>query len=1025
MQPSAPPELSVLQLQKIDDICNAFEQSFKDGKSPRAEEYLGEVDATLKQALLPELIQLELHYRLDWLPAELSSRFSDVNHACLNGLAGSINRHEPPSIPGYHIIEELGRGGMGVVYLAADLNLHRHVALKMIHRSSQVNPEHHRRFLGEARAAVRLQHRNIVQIFDAGEFEGGPFLVFELVQGGTLAERIKDQPLTFRKSAELMETLCLALQFAHDRHIIHRDLKPSNILLGTDGVPRISDFGLAKLLDEDVEHTVTGVVVGTPAYMAPEQAIGLSMATSPAVDVYSLGSILYELLTGGPPFKAASVMETLELLRTVDPISPREIRRDVPRDLETICLKCLHKEPSRRYVSAQLLAEEFGRFLRGETIIARPVGSLARAVRWCQRHPLPAALAVALVMVVPGAFTGISWQWQEAVVQRTLAETNAAKFQAERDKAIKATTRAEANAAQTEFQRSLAERHLAAAESRFAKAQAPIQELIRLGVELIRQPNMETRGRQALEKASQFREALLEEKTDDPEARYITASTLQTLAWTLLEHGEFAESEHTYYKTMEILKELQEQDSDSQRTLTLMRRACLERSVALSHMDRHEAAEQSCRDSVRYAEQLVATGIDDPKKQSGLANSLANWASYLFTLDRREEAMSALLRSVDIHRSVISSHPNVNLYKAEFTLALSSLASQLWGKDRAAAEALAMEALEILRTEVGRQKHPRDEAMYLINTLNQVIGWYTSVGRLEEAEALLVEATEQAQAAMTAFPAFYGARYGYITTLVAARRLALKKKDADRAESIVSTVRLEIAAALIDFPDDMRLKELDAWFRHLWGLLLAKRGQTAEAMETILSALHDLCLLQTQSSTPGRLRGQISSVALASLKVGTRFELEREKLQAVREWVAQDPDNTFALNSLAWHQLCVRDDSLRDALAAEQSVRRAIELKADQPNYHNTLGVALYYQDRLGEAVSEFEQSLELKTPQPAADWYFLAMIESRRGKLAEARALLEKAQAWQREHGNSDEELRLILDEASNLPGLRLNAAE
>lgn len=470
---------------------------------------------------------------------------------------------------------------------------------------------------------------------------------------------------------------------------------------------------------------------------------------------------------------------------------------------------------------------------------------------------------------------------------------------------------------------------------------------------------------------------------------------------------------------MEILKELHVQDSDSQRYLYLMRRACLERGVALSHLDRHEAAEQSCRDSVRYAEQLVATGIDDPKNQTGLAIALANWASYLSILVRREEAMSALQRSVDIYRKVISSHPNVNSYQVDFTIALTNLASHLWRTDRAAAETVAIEALEILRTQVARREHPRDEAMYLINTLNQLIGWYTSVGRLDEAETLLAEATEQAQVTRTAFPLFYGTRYGYITTLVNAHKLALKKRDTDRAESLVGEVRLEIAAALVDFPDDTRLKVHDVWYRHLWGVLLAKHGQTAEAMEKIMSALHDLCRLQTQSSVPTRMRGNIISIVRASLTVGTRFEFEREKLQANREWAAQDPDNSVAHNSLAWLQLCVRDESLRDAVAAEKSVRRAMELKADEPFYHDTLGVALYYQDRLDEAAGEFERSLELKTRQPATDWCFLAMIESRRGKLEEARVLLEKAQAWHREHGKDNAELQLILDEASNLPGL------
>ena len=252
-----------------------------------------------------------------------------------------------------------------------------------------------------------------------------------------------------------------------------------------------------------------------------------------------------------------------------------------------------------------------------------------------------------------------------------------------------------------------------------------------------------------------------------------------------------------------------------------------------------------------------------------------------------------------------------------------------------------------------------------------------------------------------------------------ARRLAARKKDTERANALVIELQQELKVALADFANDTKLKELEAWFRHRWGVLLAERGETDEAMKTLMSSLHDLCSVQSQSSVPARMRGNIIAIARAVLSVGTRSEFEREKLQALHEWINQDPDNSVAHNSLAWRQLCVGDISLRDAVAAEQSVRRALELKADEPFFHNTLGVALYYQDRLDEAVPEFERSLQLKTPQPLADWCFLAMIESRRGRLDEAKVLLENAQTWQCEHPADDEDLKWILDQAGSMPGL------
>ncbi len=300
-----------------------------------------------------------------------------------------------------------------------------------------------------------------------------------------------------------------------------------------------------------------------------------------AADVSGLGAILYAALTGAAAFHADSDLNTLRQVIEDSPSSPRSSRPEVDRNLENICLKCLEKRPASRYASARHLTDDLERYLNGEAVLARPVGSLERAGRWCRRHPLSASLVAALMAVVTTAFIAVWWQWKEAIAQQHLAETNAVKFEAQRDRAIAATTQAEANAAETQYQRSLAETHLAAAESRFAKAQAPIQELIRLGVELVRQPNMEARGRQALEKASQFRQALLEEKMDDPEARWVTASTFHTLAWTLLEHGDFTDAELTYGQALKILMDLHDQDPDSRRYLQLMRRVCLERGVAM------------------------------------------------------------------------------------------------------------------------------------------------------------------------------------------------------------------------------------------------------------------------------------------------------------------------------------------------------------------------------------------------------------------------------------------------------------
>jgi serine/threonine-protein kinase len=302
---------------------------------------------------------------------------------------------ERVSVPGYEVLGELARGGMGVVYKARQVGLNRIVALKMILSGHHAGAQELARFRLEAEAVARLQHPNIVQIYQVGEADGRPFLALEYVGGGTLAARV-GQPLPVDEAARLAEVLARAMHAAHQRHIVHRDLKPGNILLTEDGCPKVTDFGLAKHIDSQTDQTRTGAVLGTPEYMAPEQAEGKRGSIGPATDVYALGAILYELLTARPPFRAASPLDTVMLVVAEEPVPPRRLRPGLSADLETICLKCLEKDPRRRYASAQDLAEDCAAFLRGDAIRARPPGMLGKLLRWAGRQPALAATLVAL-----------------------------------------------------------------------------------------------------------------------------------------------------------------------------------------------------------------------------------------------------------------------------------------------------------------------------------------------------------------------------------------------------------------------------------------------------------------------------------------------------------------------------------------------------------------------------------------------------------------------------------------------------
>jgi serine/threonine protein kinase len=357
----------------------------------------------------------------------------------------------PPVLPGYEILGELGRGGMGVVYKARQTALKRLVALKVIGSGALAAPSEISRFCAEAEAVARLQHPNIVQIYEIGEHEGRPFFSLEYVEGGTLAQRLDGTPLSPRAAAELVRTLALAIQAAHQRGIVHRDLKPANILLQksevrrqeseigppgrspsdsclltSDFSPKVADFGLAKEIGGEPGLTQTGMIVGTPSYMAPEQAAGHVHDIGPACDVYALGAILYECLTGRPPFNAATQFLTLQQVQWLPPVAPSGFQPAVPRDVETVCLKCLEKEPHRRYASAQDLADDLDRFLTGRPIQARPAGWLEHAWKWARRRPAVAALLGTLAAAVLVVIGVLLWS-----VVRVSHEAQRAREQAE------------------------------------------------------------------------------------------------------------------------------------------------------------------------------------------------------------------------------------------------------------------------------------------------------------------------------------------------------------------------------------------------------------------------------------------------------------------------------------------------------------------------------------------------------------------------------------------------------------------
>jgi formylglycine-generating enzyme required for sulfatase activity len=449
--------------QRLDAACVRFEAAWQAGQRPRIEDFLDAVSEAELPALLRELLHLESEYRHrggeDLATHLYRARFprhaalveevfagtgplgpcagfplqADVQVSEGTGVTATAGGTELPKVPGHEILGVLGRGGMGIVYRARQVALDRLVALKMILQADHAGTEERDRFRTEAEAVARLQHPNIVQIHEVGEHAGLPYYSLEYCAGGSLAQKLDGTPLPPSQAAQLVQTLAHAMHAAHTQHIVHRDLKPANVLLTQDGTAKVADFGLARRLDRR-GATRTGAVMGTPSYIAPEQAQG-KKGVGPATDVYALGAILYELLTGRPPFKSATDLDTMLQVISQEPVSVRRLQPKVPRDLETICHQCLHKDPKKRYASAAALAEDLRRFAAGEPVAARPLGGVARAVKWARRRPAAAALialsVLALAGVVAGALT-IAWQGQQ-LAQRTEQQLDVLVSLSERD----------------------------------------------------------------------------------------------------------------------------------------------------------------------------------------------------------------------------------------------------------------------------------------------------------------------------------------------------------------------------------------------------------------------------------------------------------------------------------------------------------------------------------------------------------------------------------------------------------------
>jgi WD40 repeat protein/serine/threonine protein kinase len=468
------------EIRQIEQICDRFEASWKAGERPRLESFLAQISRSLHAKVLRHLVALDWEYRVQAgeqpQTAEYKVRFPLIStqvDAIVREVTAwnSASSGHPVQLGKYRIVRQVGRGGMGVVYEAIDETQGRRVAIKLIPGIDLFDPNSRERFWREAHTTARLNHPNIVQIIEVGEHEGSLFLALEFVPGPSLSDRLRQAPQPPKQAAALVETLARAVQHAHEQGIVHRDLKPANVLLAKKGeeqssqptrgtpfvgslaefTPKLTDFGLAHHAGLS-DLTATGDIVGTPGYMAPEQAQGKNKnrQVGPAADVYALGAILYAAMTGRAPFQGATVFDALEQVRSHDPVPPTRLQPHVPRDLETICLKCLEKEPGQRYSSAAALADDLQRFLAGQPVRARRPSQTTRIRRWCRRNPAMTAAGILGVFAIAAA-AGLAVSHSFTVKLRQEQQLTEAALHEARTERARATTTAEQLAKQQEL----------------------------------------------------------------------------------------------------------------------------------------------------------------------------------------------------------------------------------------------------------------------------------------------------------------------------------------------------------------------------------------------------------------------------------------------------------------------------------------------------------------------------------------------------------------------------------------------
>jgi serine/threonine protein kinase/Flp pilus assembly protein TadD len=991
--------------------------------------------------------------------------------APLRATTDSSARSLPAAFGKYELLEEMGRGGMGVVYKARQRGLDRIVALKMIQAGKIASADDRRRFQIEANAAASLNHPHIVAIHEVGEIDRQPYFTMDWLRGGSLATCTdQDSPTWTNQESKpdvrraihprsspsvsregpprLVAKIARAIHHAHQHGVLHRDLKPSNILLDTNGEPRVADFGLAKRMAQPGtptlgDFTETGELLGTPHYMAPELIAGHRKDISVAADVYGLGGIFYFLLTGRPPLEGTDAFDTMQQVREREPVPPHVHTPGVDRDLETICLKCLQKEPRQRYESALELAEDVERWLAGEPILSRPVGSLERFWRWCRRKPALAAAAagsVAAVIALAVMFV-LTWLgWSDARRQAVIANLERRR-----------------------------------ADQRRQEARSAVDQMTRVAQEKLKDiPHMTGLRIGLLEDALRFYERFAQEAADDPEA-------LTDLGQAYLHIGELQnllagqkEAVEAFRKAEEIFLRLAGEFPDRPEYLRDLARSIAGPSFA--HLDKPKEGEQALRHALAIQEDLVQRFPTEALYRVDLTRNCMQLGSLLITWARSPETEKVLRRALENSEALVAANAQNPDYQVLHADVLGALGQYLLDESRYAdAEPLLRQALttvERLAREYPKVLEYRDAIGWKERTFAIAL---ERTGRTDEAEHAYRHAIATYEGAVVEFPDMlvYRAHIPWIKNelgqllsnqgryaeaektfreavpayeqlisitpsggyLRMAHEVNLENAYGNLGQTLVSANRLDEAGkalaelerlcskAATDYPKVVVIRNNLADALSSRGELLRITGKLPEAEQAQRRALEIQQQVIAEEPEPrlhretfAQIHTRLATAEALTNRAGkskTNFATAKALLDKLVTESDRDPRYC---RQLARFLASFPDESLRDAQRALDLLQPLLKQQVRDGDAWLTLGIARCRLSKWSPGVAALKKAVELRKGGDSNDWFYLAIAEAHLGDNNQARQCFDRGEQWMQKYRPNDPELGRIRDEAASL---------